>query len=71
MVSIIATNIGLGLLLLAVPLLGGDFLAWQLGLYLLYGIAAQGSHWLGVRAGFCRLAMRSFLDWQPIFRQHC
>lgn len=60
MVSIIATNIGLGLLLLAVPLLGGDFLAWQLGLYLLYGIAAQGVALAWGQGGFLPLGNAVF-----------
>ena len=48
MVYISATNFSLLLILLAVPFVGGDFLAWQVGLFLIYGIASQG---LGIAWG--------------------
>lgn len=40
--STILVSLLLLLALLAVPVFGSSFLAWQLGLFLLYGIAAQG-----------------------------
>ena len=61
MVSISATNLSLLLILLAVPFVGGDFLAWQVGLFLIYGLASQGVGVAWGQAGFCRWAMRCFL----------
>ena len=42
MASFLARNALLLLVLLAVPLIGGEFWAYQLGLYLIYAIAAVG-----------------------------
>ena len=53
----------LGLLaaaLVAVPLLGNDFLAYQVGLYLLYGMVAQGIALVWGRCGFLPLGQALF-----------
>lgn len=42
MVSTLLVSLFLLLALIAVPIFGSSFLAWQLGLFLLYGVAAQG-----------------------------
>ena len=60
MVSISATNISLMLILLAVPFVGGDFLAWQVGLFLIYGIASQGVGIAWGQGGFLPLGNALF-----------
>lgn len=57
---IVVTNLCLALALLAVPWLGGAFLAWQMGLFLLYGIAAQGVGFAWGRGGFLPLGNALF-----------
>ena len=44
--------------LLLIPELFGDFMAYQIGLYLIYGIAAQGVGYLGEKWVFYRLGSR-------------
>ena len=61
MVSISATNLSLLLILLAVPFVGGDFLAWQVGLFLIYGLASQGVGVAWGQAGFLPLGNALFL----------
>ncbi len=58
--SIVAVNAVLALGLLMVPWLGGDFLAWQIGLFLLYGVAAQGVGFAWGRGGFLPLGNALF-----------
>lgn len=58
--SIVAVSAALALALIAVPVLGGDFLAWQIGLYLLYGVAAQGVGLAWGRGGFLPLGNAVF-----------
>ncbi|MCC5986910.1 MAG: ATP-binding cassette domain-containing protein [Pararhodobacter sp.] len=58
--SIVAVNAALALALLAVPALWGDFMAWQIGLYLLYGVAAQGVGLAWGRGGFLPLGNAVF-----------
>ena len=60
MVSISATNLSLLLILLAVPFVGGDFLAWQVGLFLIYGLASQGVGVAWGQAGFLPLGNALF-----------
>ncbi len=57
---IAAVNLALLGLLLAVPAVWGDFVTWQLGLYLLYGIAAQGVGLAWGRGGFLPLGNALF-----------
>lgn len=57
---IVAVSAALALALIAVPVLGGDFLAWQIGLYLLYGVAAQGVGLAWGRGGFLPLGNAVF-----------
>ena len=52
--------LGLTLVLLAVPTIGDDFLAYQLGIYLLYGVAAQGVALVWGRLGFLPLGQALF-----------
>ncbi len=47
--------LGLALALAALPLLGGDFVAYQVGLFLIYGIATQGVALCWGRLGFLPL----------------
>lgn len=52
-------NASMGLLalgLLSVPFIGGDFFAYQIGLFLIYGIATQGVALCWGRLGFLPLA---------------
>ena len=58
--SIVAVNAALAAGLLMVPWLGGDFLAWQIGLFLLYGVAAQGVGFAWGRGGFLPLGNALF-----------
>lgn len=58
--SIVAVNAALAVALLMVPLLGGDYLAWQIGLFLLYGVAAQGVGFAWGRGGFLPLGNALF-----------
>lgn len=58
--SIVLVNVGLAVGLLLVPWLGGDFLAWQIGLFLLYGVAAQGVGFAWGRGGFLPLGNALF-----------
>lgn len=58
--SIVAVNAALAVVLLMVPLLGGDYLAWQIGLFLLYGVAAQGVGFAWGRGGFLPLGNALF-----------
>jgi len=44
--------------LLLIPELFGDFMAYQIGLYLIYGIAAQASGIFGEKLAFYRLGSR-------------
>ena len=60
MVYISATNLSLLLILLAVPFVGGDFLAWQVGLFLIYGIASQGVGIAWGQGGFLPLGNALF-----------
>ena len=60
MVYISATNFSLLLILLAVPIVGGDFLAWQVGLFLIYGIASQGVGIAWGQGGFLPLGNALF-----------
>jgi branched-chain amino acid transport system permease protein len=60
MASIVGVNAALLAGLLLVPLLGGDFLAWQIGLFLLYGVAAQGVGFAWGRGGFLPLGNALF-----------
>ena len=60
MVYISATNFSLLLILLAVPFVGGDFLAWQVGLFLIYGIASQGVGIAWGQGGFLPLGNALF-----------
>ena len=55
-----AAKIALALLLLAFPLLSDSFTAYQLGLYLLYGMVAQGIALCWGRAGFLPLGQALF-----------
>ncbi len=57
---IVGVSAVLGLALVLVPVLGGDFLAWQIGLYLLYGVAAQGVGLAWGRGGFLPLGNAVF-----------
>lgn len=52
--------VALGVVLLAVPQVFGDFFAYELGLYLLYGIVAQGIALTWGRAGFLSLGQALF-----------
>ena len=56
----VGANLALLAALLLVPLLGGDFLAWQMGLFLLYGVAAQGVGFAWGRGGFLPLGNALF-----------
>lgn len=58
--SILGVNAALLAALLLVPVLGGEFLAWQLGLFLLYGVAAQGVGLAWGRGGFLPLGNALF-----------
>ena len=60
MVYISATNFSLLLILLAVPFVGGDFLAWQVGLFLIFGIASQGVGIAWGQGGFLPLGNALF-----------
>ncbi|MCC5999403.1 MAG: ATP-binding cassette domain-containing protein [Pararhodobacter sp.] len=60
MASIVVVSAALAAALLMVPVLGGDFLAWQIGLYLLYGVAAQGVGLAWGRGGFLPLGNAVF-----------
>ena len=57
---IVAVNTVLALCLLMVPWLGGDFFAWQLGLFLIYGVAAQGVGFAWGRGGILPLGNALF-----------
>lgn len=50
----------LAIALVAVPVLGDDYLAYQLGLYLLYGLVAQGIALAWGRCGFLPLGQALF-----------
>jgi branched-chain amino acid transport system permease protein len=52
--------IGLALALLLVPVLGGEYRAYQIGVYLLHGLAAQGVALAWGRAGFLPLGQALF-----------
>ena len=56
----VGANLALLAALLLVPLLGGDFLAWQMGLFMLYGVAAQGVGFAWGRGGFLPLGNALF-----------
>ena len=58
--SIVGVNLALLAALLLVPVLGNDFLAWQFGLFLLYGVAAQGVGFAWGRGGFLPLGNALF-----------
>ncbi|MCB1344799.1 MAG: ATP-binding cassette domain-containing protein [Rhodobacter sp.] len=58
--SILGVNLALLAGLLLVPLLGGSFLAWQIGLFLIYGVAAQGVGFAWGRGGFLPLGNALF-----------
>lgn len=60
MVSMRAVNVGAIVALLAVPFLWDSFTAYQLGLYLIYGIVAQGIALCWGRAGFLPLGQALF-----------
>jgi len=60
MVFIVVASAALAGILLLVPVLGGDYLAWQIGLYLLYGVAAQGVGLAWGRGGFLPLGNAVF-----------
>lgn len=60
MVFIVVVSAALAGVLLLVPMLGGDYLAWQIGLYLLYGVAAQGVGLVWGRGGFLPLGNAVF-----------
>lgn len=60
MVFIVVVSAALAGILLLVPVLGGDYLAWQIGLYLLYGVAAQGVGLAWGRGGFLPLGNAVF-----------
>lgn len=60
MASIALTNITLLGALLLVPALFGSFTAYQIGLYLIYGIAAQGIGYLWGRTGILPLGQALF-----------
>lgn len=60
MVSIALVNAVLLAVLLAVPLLFDPYFAYQIGLYLIYGIAAQGIGYLWGRAGILPLGQAMF-----------
>ena len=60
MVFIVVVSAALAGALLLVPVLGGDYLAWQIGLYLLYGVAAQGVGLAWGRGGFLPLGNAVF-----------
>lgn len=51
---------GLAVVLMLVPLIGGEFRAYQIGLYLLYGLAAQGITLAWGRAGLLPLGQALF-----------
>jgi branched-chain amino acid transport system permease protein len=57
---IIGVNAALAVALLLVPAIGGNFVAWQIGLYLLYGVAAQGVGLAWGRGGFLPLGNAVF-----------
>lgn len=58
--SIVGVNLALLAALLLVPVLGGAFFAWQIGLFLIYGIAAQGVGFAWGRGGFLPLGNALF-----------
>ncbi len=58
--SIAVSSAGLLIALLLVPLLGGDFLGWQIGLFLIFGLAAQGVGFSWGRGGFLPLGNALF-----------
>ncbi|MCY6383596.1 ABC transporter permease subunit [Hoeflea prorocentri] len=60
MASIALVNTALLAVLLAVPFLFDMFFAYQIGLYLIYGIAAQGIGYLWGRAGILPLGQAMF-----------
>lgn len=60
MASIVAPSLLLTVLLIALPVFGGEYLSWQVGLYLLYGIAAQGVALAWGRGGFLPLGNALF-----------
>jgi len=57
---IVGASLALLGLLMAVPAVWGDFVTWQLGLFLLYGIAAQGVGLAWGRGGFLPLGNALF-----------
>ncbi|MEC7763253.1 MAG: ATP-binding cassette domain-containing protein [Pseudomonadota bacterium] len=60
MASIVAPSLLLTVLLIALPVFGGEYLSLQVGLYLLYGIAAQGVALAWGRGGFLPLGNALF-----------
>jgi len=60
MASIVVLNAALAAGLLLVPVLFGDFTAYQIGLYLIYGIAAQGIGFLWGKTGILPLGQAIF-----------
>lgn len=60
----------LALVLAAVPVLGGDYRAYQLGLYLLYGMVAQGIALTWGRAGFLSLGQSLFFGLAAYLSAH-
>tara|TARA_R110002110_G_scaffold211304_1_gene423985 strand:- start:6059 stop:7807 length:1749 start_codon:yes stop_codon:yes gene_type:complete len=60
MVSIVVPSLLLAVSLIALPIFGGDYLSWQLGLFLLYGVAAQGVGFAWGRGGFLPLGNALF-----------
>lgn len=60
MASIVVPSLLLAACLIGLPVFGGDYLSWQVGLYLLYGIAAQGVALAWGRGGFLPLGNALF-----------
>lgn len=60
MASIAAHSISLLTVLLCIPLLFGEFVAYQIGLFLIYGIVAQGIGFLWGKTGILPLGQTMF-----------
>lgn len=60
MVYIVALSVALFAILLAIPQLFGSFMAYQIGLFLIYGIVAQGIGFLWGRTGILPLGQAMF-----------
>ncbi len=70
MAYIVALNALLALVLLLVPMLFGDFTAYQVGLFLIYGIAAQGTGFLWGKTGILPLGQAIFFGVSAYFSAH-